>query len=476
GFFAIPGEDIFTNPTTDCARNGDASETITRTVDYIWSEISIGADYQIRAFYDQLGDFHPLFSVRAPQSFGDVAGAAFDGITDGPVPIPAYKRISFAEGSESTDGQVITGVLVSLVSPVNTEIPLSRLSADSLPLSSAATVPLDADPIVQDELQWQLTRTSLELVPEDDPVYAAAFEAAGIEFNFNSENYAFFIRAVDIIGGPDGEVDLHPLLSTPSAPFPWFTPIIQLTRARTPFERSVGIPSVSLLASVRAITALGGQQTVAPEIQFLVPPIALVNLNPASPLCQVPYIPPRNIAPLYESLPSECQELPTGQYSISVLQGIAGGEVADAPVPISTTGTNINGGQFITQAWQIPNLLGPPDVGIDSTPRDELPPELQIPEQGPDGRFLIFDADPTAIRETDACLASIDPAVSLTQPRLIDFIPIPEVCCEGVQSLCGLPLCEAEEASSGFVRTAATNVNGAPGCVPFEMPPQCCSE
>ena len=231
---------------------------------------------------------------------------------------------------------------------------------------------------------------------------------------------------------------------------------------------------MTLIASVRPsqLGLTGEKQVFAPAIDMLVPPIAVVDLDPSQGgVCQVAYVAPNNIAPLYEGSPRDCQELPTGFYSHTVLAGVANAVPGPAPAEISDTGFTLNVGVFTEQAWLIPNEFGPPDRVANPAAVAQLDPDLQIAEQGPDGMLRVFDGNPeNGIRNELSCAFSIDPAVSLTDPRPIVYTAVSAECCANVQSLCGLPLCEAADG----VRSSTTT-DGQLTCVPFEMPLSCCN-
>lgn len=470
---AIPGDELFPNPAEHCrARDAQVPNLILRSATFTWPSLPLGADYQVRGFYDQRGAWSPLFFVQAQIRSGDFQGAAVDNVEAlGTGEAPVLTRVSFGSVEEQPLGQVRSGVVVALAQPVNTEPPLFRRVGNDL--DAQATLPATPDPIAQEQATWELTETRLELIAPTEQAYLNAFAIPELEFDFSPLAYAWNVRTIDIVGGADGAVDLHPILSTPSAPLPWYTPLYTLTRRRTPEEVAAGIPSVTLIGSVRPSQLGAGavKEVFAPAIDMLIPPIAVVDLDPSLGVCQVAYVPPNNLAPLYEGNPSDCQELPTGAYSHTVVSGIANGAPVPASPEVSDTGFTLAGGELTAQAWRIPNELGPPDRVANPAAVNQLDPADQIAEQGPAAMMRVFDPDPSnGVRNPASCAFSIDPSVSLTEPRPIVYTPVVEACCERIRGLCDLPLCDAVDG----VRVAQAS-EGQLTCVPFEMPASCCN-
>ena len=185
----------------------------------------------------------------------------------------------------------------------------------------------------------------------------------------------------------------------------------------------------------------------------------------------------------------------------------------------------IEGGQFSSQAWSVPNELGCPDpyrpnaldengapitvsqldqnpltncgdpaAGCDSTGT------LMQCSQGPAGRFSVVDPDPTNAPMTPdhsdghgvaTCQTAF--RASTLMPDAVTYMPVPSECCAGIQHLCDLPLCETRDAAAR-AGAAAEGSTGArairevtaadlgsteegvrfPTCVPFLMPASCC--
>jgi hypothetical protein len=295
----------------------------------------------------------------------------------------------------------------------------------------------------------------------------------------------------------------------------WYTPIVLLQRARNDIETRAGIPDVLLIASVRP-TQVGGvsQGFVARETfssaDILVPPVAVIVTNPAQPiLCRVPYIPPGNAAEIYETQRSECQELPTGNYDVNVLAGVAGARVVDvysdcqatcqAAGGTSTscdtgcrleaslrtdTGFLYQGGQYSSQAWSIPNELGCPDIDYHPAQINQLDPvdahghllqcaahdvpdamSVLLPSQSRHGSFAVVDPDGSNAPSDDqqrtssdegrgvpACLSVLDTSGAMAGTmRPIDRsgqAHVPPQCCAPIMHLCGLPLCPLRDATT----------------------------
>jgi hypothetical protein len=262
-------------------------------------------------------------------------------------------------------------------------------------------------------------------------------------------------------------------------------------------------------------TAVGGvtQGFIARDTfsaaDVLVPPVGVVVTNPLQPiLCRVPYIPPGNAAEIYEAQRSECQELPSGNYDVNVLAGVAGARVIEIyPDCIATcvaggqteadcmpgcrleaslrsdTGVRYEGGQYSSQAWSVPNEMGCPDIAYHQTAINQLDPadamghlpqcagdvpptaSVLLPSQSRSGSFAIVDPDgsnaPTEDQQRtssdegrgiDACVNALHtsgPMASHVGP--IDRsmqTHVPTQCCEPIRHLCGLPLCPLRDATT----------------------------
>ena len=126
--------------------------------------------------------------------------------------------------------------------------------------------------------------------------------------------------------------DPHPVLG--SAGVPYLSPIPIVRRARTAIEVRLGLPDVVFIGTIRPTVAMGIPSGIPRRTMLafdaIGPPVAVMITNPDRPdLCRIPLIPPGNVAPLYELVPADCQELPTGNYDVNVLNGVAGGTAAN---------------------------------------------------------------------------------------------------------------------------------------------------
>lgn len=540
----VPGDEMFDPTVEDCLPREptpeDLRQPITRSVAFTWPDVALapvgveGVDYQIRGFYDHDEDFNPFFSVRRLATKGDVAGGAFENAAAEP---PQFERVRFGDVEDRVNGQVVEGVAVTLGAVVNTELPAFRVGEGTRALASDGTLPVASDALMREELLWSQAAMRLTLVDPLADDWRLTLAAAGMSIDPHPSGYGWFVLPVD--ADRDGEQELHPTLG--AAGIPWEHPIVILRRARSPIELLAGVPDSVIVATVRP-SQTATKTTFDPTIDVAVPPIAVVNLDPTNPACAVPYIPPGNLAETYERVPVDCQELPTGNYDVNALSGIAGGAAIDyrafiqADMPelpdrvldiIVRQRTDndwiIEGGQFSSQAWSIPNELGCPDPyrpnavdddgdpitvsQIDPDPLascgddpiaacDDANTPMQC-SQGPAGRFAVVDPDPSDAPSADDTSDGHGVAVCQTttraetmMPSAVEYMPVPEACCAPVAHLCGLPLCRlrpsAVLAGEGDVRAIREIVDPAtdfrreddgtitPLCTPFLPPASCC--
>ena len=189
-------------------------------------------------------------------------------------------------------------------------------------------------------------------------------------------------------------------------------------RAKNPIETRLGLPDVSIVGTIRPTFQRGLLTDFIPPrttlaFEAVMPPVAVMFTNPELPaICRAPIIPPGNYEESYERLWVDCQDLPTGNYDVNVLNGIAGGttrtgfdscmipcvaECEDGGMTTeecttgctpncefiapraTTTGYVVDGGSYSSQAWSLPNDLGCPDVLYRPTAVNQLDP------RGPDG-------------------------------------------------------------------------------------------
>lgn len=516
----LPGRDLF--DIDDCMPLEPTAEDlrpISRTLSFLWPEIPLGAgaplpdgtlvgrDYQLRGFYDRDGDFLPFFSITNLATAGDIGGGA---VVDPSASVPVFSRLSFGHYLDHPDGQRVSGVSVTLGSPIATERPIFELSPSTRALDSAATIPLVADSLAREEALYQLTTMRVELVRDGTRLdgerpWSLALERAGMgAFDFRPLRHGLPIFPVD--ANADGMQDLHPILG--SSGVSWFGPIVLFRRARSPLEVAASIPDVLFIATVRPSRVLGADQGFVPRETFarpeiIVPPIAVMVTNPAAPgICRVPLVAPGNIAELYEAQAVvDCQELPTGNYDVNVLSGLAGAVAHDLAAECqveceaggddpatcmascatyamlrSETGVSFEGGNFSSQAWSIPNELGCPDLSyragalnqIDPPREDGTLPVCEDPDtamlvhQGRAGGFAVVEADAATAGDpmasgdghgVAACTTALHttgPMAGMPGPVAYQTFPAAFValCCEPVRHLCGVPLCDARTAST----------------------------
>lgn len=521
----------------DCMPLSPAPEDlapITREIDFEWPEIPLAtgaavsgrlptADYQIRGFYDDDGDFNPFFAVRNLATAGDVGGGA---VVDARAAIPEYRRISFGHVEEHPLGQAIGSVVVTLGAPITTERPMFELARTSRALSADATVPLVADAALREEALFALSRMRVELVRDgasldDGHAWSDALTAAGIDFDFRPSAHGLPIRPVDADG--DGAGDPHPILG--SSGVPWIAPIVLLRRARSPAEVAARVPDVLFVATVRPTFVLGADQgfvarRTAMGVDVIVPPVAIMVTNPAAPAtCRVPLVAPGNVAELYESQPVvDCQELPTGNYDVNVLSGLAGARPVDVAAACqpgceaggtdaatcrescaayaaleTESGIAFEGGLYSSQAWSVPNELGCPDPAYDTTPVNQLDPprpdgtlpecgdpgSVMLPHQGRVGGMAVVDPSPASDVDPEATTdghgaAACETALHTSGPTAgtagpVDYATFPAafvaLCCGPVLPLCGLPLCPLRTAAETPGYPEAVRGGGADGTV-----------
>ena len=499
---ALPGNTLFSlNDCMPAEPTAADLAPISRSVAFTWPTIRLGRDYQLRGFYDADADFNPLFSVRSLATRGDVGGGAF---VSASAALPQYAQLTFPAAEMAPNGFVLDGVSVTLGAPIRTERPLFHVSETTTALSSEATIPLIADSIAREEALYQLATMRISLIDGPEAMdarghtYGSALTAAGLSFDFRSEAYGMPIQRID--ANSDGVPDGHPILG--SSGVPWYTPAILMRRAKSPAETRAGLPDVLLIGSIRPTVPLGVRQgfverSTLRAADVIVPPVAVVVTNAAFPAtCRVPFIAPGNIAELYEGRPTDCQELPTGNYDVNVLSGAAGGRVVDvfqtcldACVAGGTlaadctpgcqtesalrtdTGFIYEGASYSSQSWSIPNELGCPDTAyrptavnqLDAPNRDGTLPTcdqstLLLSDQGRSGGFAVVDDDgtnaPDPMSTADGHgMAACQTALRTTGPNAgmpdtVTYVAPTAECCAPVLPFCGLPLCPLRDATT----------------------------
>ncbi len=484
------------------------AEVVTRTAQIDWPEITLAtltpdpttgeptcrlpffldadgrctADYQVRGFMDRDGDWNPFFSMRRLATRGDVAGGAFVSTA---VPVPQFAHLVFGSQQDFQNGQVLDGVAITLGALVNTELPAFTLAGETRAGRSQDLVPAVSDAVMREQMIWEQTRMSIALIDPEEESWAATLAAGGLEINPDPAGFAWYTPAVD--ANRDGLQDLHPILG--SAGVLWEHPIVILRRVRSPIELAAGIPDAVVIATVRP-TQTGMKETFDPRMEIGVAPVAAVNTNPAVAGCLVPFLAPGSLAENLERIPVDCQELPTGNFDVNVLTGLAGGtsvnyrqQLIDEMTPPALLDTLvrartdndwlITGGSFSSQAWSIPNELGCPDpyrpngfdengnpttfnqleedrllgCGDPTAACDSTGTRMQC-SQGPAGRWSLVDTDgsnaPDANDTSDghgiaACQTAVRAATMM--PDTVTYMPVNPDCCGPVSHLCGLPLC-----------------------------------
>lgn len=517
----IPGDELFS--VRDCMPVDPSAEDrrpITRSASFTWPELALGhgpcaspnvdnpscdgVDYQIRGFYDSDGDFNPFFSVRNMPTAGDIAGGAF--VSTSAVP-PQFQRIEFGHTAEQPNGQIVQGIAVTLGAPVSTERPIFEIADSTRALESHATIPPTPDRIQREQLLWEMTRMRVDpivsLAPGARPsdAWLAALRAGGIDdsnYQFGNPRYGFYIAPVD--ADLDAMQDLHPVLGTAEVSYYYPVPIVR--RARSPMEQRLGVPDVLFVGSIRPTLPAGVPSGIARQTLMswdaVIPPIAVMITNPALPaVCRAPIIPPGNLAETYERIWVDCQELPTGNYDVNVLSGLAAATFVDEnercmtacmeagstedqcrtqcglTVPAATeNGWVAQGGSYSSQAWSIPNDLGCPDTLYRPTAMNQLDPRgpdgslpecgaeesLMLSSQSRQGGFAVVDTDDgnSAPDQTQAAtpghgIAACTTATSAADgmPREVTYVPLPnDACCpQQLDAFCGLPLCPLRDAS-----------------------------
>lgn len=459
----VPGSALFQVPG-DCA-GGDGSmdpsaAPLLRSAPFLWPEIPLGEGgpvaYQVRGFYDGEGDFVPFFSELSQPTAGDQAGGLVG-------PDGRFQPVTFGARRDHPEGQRIDGLSVNLGAVVRTERPVFRIHPESGQLPSEALFPATPDPGAFEEALFRLAELRLSLVGEEDASFLAQAAAIGLDFGVASDLHAWFLRTVDLDG--DGTGDPHPVLEG----FPWATPLLFFRRLPgSPGELAAGVPPVTLLGSIRPSLLAQGRRVAAPDLDVLLAPVALVDLDPSRPECRVPYVPPGNLKEAYDGGARACQELPTGRYAVTALQGIlGGGPLMDVPPGVSDTGRDLPGERLSTQSWTVPNLL------------DGLPAGPGIPR--PDSVLLVHDPNPEDGVGQDApgCTTAVSAVTGSPAPVALEDPPA-GCCTDRIRGLCDLPLCPPVLlASRGRSELAVREPDpgggsGTLSCTPFQPPRACC--
>lgn len=500
----VSGDQVFA--VEDCLPDGTApnfNERIARSVPFRWPGIALidkrAASYQIRGFYDYDEDFIPQFSATRQATAGDIMGAAMKDVQNldqGLLEIPLPAR------EDAVNGFVTKGITFAVGSPVLTERPIFKLNEDRR-LSSLAPfevvmsedAPTMPDPLASLRKYRGLTcpngsgdgvacGLSVQPLPRADE---ARLAKAAVEVDLDDpERYTTYVQGIDlktvnatepdVVGVPDGVIDDHPVLGRIGVKL--YSPLLMLARQpgtdAASIETSAGIPAVRLLGSVVL-------EDPPPPLSFsrpfdtpagapmAVPPVAIVELVPNRAECNVPYFPPGTAAALINANPvANCGELPTGTYSATVVNGVMG-------TPPDQVNMSLAGTLPSFQSWTVPNELGAPEFDIEMKP--------QFPEQGQGGVFTV--ASPGG--RGGSCPA---PRTNVCKdwkinPAGVDSLTcLPEPCCEAIEHLCDVKVCEPDEKKGPGVAGGPKQLTGKvgtinrrpiPDCVPFEMPKACCA-
>jgi hypothetical protein len=515
--FVLKGSDIFS--LGDCLAEGvepDPTRRIMRSTPFRWPQITLtktAVDYQIRGFYDHDGDMNPRFSATNLPTAGDIVGQALKDVEQ---PQLGPERLRFRAADNARDGQLVSGVTVTLGAYAWLERPMFQLSQDARVLDANAVVPVspgglndkgEAIPNVATTLLNTFKLTCRDSSPADDcgtyiealdPAAASgAFEAAGLAPIFDAERYAFLASDVDVrdivVGGPDlvrpdGVPDPHPILGA-SLGVTWTSPMVIMSRRPVIAPDKLDLASlaraaeISTRAKIPSVSIVG---TVLPEdtatkkvfvdrMRLAVAPVAAVTLSSVSPACRVVYANPGNTTNTLEARVVHCGKLPTGLYGTNVLSGAAGGaRVAEPNADVSESGFVYSGARFSGQVWSVPNELGDQGQIGDSA----------LASQSPAGAFYIGDKSPDKL--AGDCKEAGDPKMGLplkTRPveykgickegesPFAELAPtfaepvgvdggncLPDICCDAIRHLCNVPLCEVIDVNGVQMRADPSEI------------------
>lgn len=486
-FLARPGEELFSNLSADCRKEGETPEIITRTIPFVWPEITLYPDtpvaYQIRGFYDADEDMNPFFSVTNLPTKGDIAGAALVDVSD---PTKGYFKIEFPSQKAAPSGAVRSSIAVTLAAPVWSERPMFKLKdvngappvlpADRAASSYLASRIFAVDDQMDEDLFFEIAQVEIETLTTDT-FPTSAQDASGLKLDPNDEGYAFFVEPIDVDG--DGAVDDHPVLYKFN--YKWYTPIVLYQRqadvGAEATEKTANIPSVTIVGTVlRRDAELSGVRAKKPSIQIGTPPIAVATWAPSD-VCRAAYFPPGSDPAAWANVGATCQELPTGRYKVNVLGGIAGGSPVTSGQ--SDTGFTADGASSSGQAWSVPNELGSAEQ-MNCGPNSDTKRScdgLVLSHQGRAGMLSVVDSDPTMVGRDypEAGSATGSTGVSCDGAEMAPDLPAD--CCTSIAHLCDVPLCEKTDgiaASPTRIVSTASNGFGVPDCIPYPMPTTCC--
>jgi hypothetical protein len=486
-FLAVGGEDIFS--LDDClpenATPADQMVVIMKSADFRWGDLPLAQvtgstiSYRIAGFYDQEGDFNPLFTVRQTNTRGDMAGAALE---NAQVANPQFKLVTFGSVQENPLGVKVTGIPITFGGFVQTEPPVFYVADGDMD----AQAPAQVFPTTQIQLNLFSRSAADPMRVELDGVMARMGMAGFVNFNdpTNPIAYAWYQEAFDL--NRNGMADeKHPIFMDP-----YRSPYIFLSRVQNAIELATGVPQVAIIPA-----SADPERVRYPSLNLYVPSIAAMIVNPAAPFCRAVIAPPGSIAQIIAgngTTAGECHELPTGYYGVNALNGVVGGTVqTGVAAGVSQTGFDIVGGQFSNQVWRLPNELGDchqlgnsDEACARFAAGGALDANGVTPINNQSRQGTVVVHDPNENNAAGRREEGGDAACSgLTFP---DFPVNPDFCCEAVIHLCDIPLCPYEDATMSYggtyrVRGAPTSLvrgrHGArdtPNCMPFPIPQQCC--
>lgn len=479
-FLAIGGEDIFSlaNCMPENPEPADFAQVIMQTANFRWPDLPLAVgpgatiSYRISGFYDQEGDFNPLFAVRQTTTRGDMAGAALDNAQS---PNPQFRLVTFGSSDDNPLGQKVTGVALTMGGFVQTEAPIFYVSDGDI----AADAVFEAPQSLQFSMFSRDANDARRL--ELDTLLADLNMAGYVDFA-NPVAYAWYLERFDINRSGSNADEVHPITGGP-----YLSPYIFLQRVQNEIEVATRVPSVAIIPFVADT-----RHVRYPALDVGVAGVAAMIVNPASPLCRAIISPDGTtlgggaVFMGDGSTASECHDLPTGYYGVNVLGGVVAGTVTPNGVgaAISETGADITGGQFGNQVWRLPNEFGDCRQ-LGGGPMCDQEGGLEpIASQGITGTVVVHDpteAGPNGRRETNGQGGVCDGYT---------FAPFPmganDLCCSAVAHLCDVPLCAYTDAPAAWsgsafrVRGTPTSIvrgeDGVdrPNCMPFPIPTQCC--
>lgn len=529
-FFAVGGEDIFSDLRADCLPEpavppdpvADAAAravTIQRSTAFRWGSIRMGAaideslrqadgtfpqsvldatakHYSIQGFYDQEGDFNPLFSVTQSTSAGDIAGGA---LLD-PLGSTAFRDLRFDSVTANPLGTLIDTVTVTLAGPAITDPPIFRVENGAISAEARVQFPATVASAMP-----AITLRLYERTPAGNPVRMqldasmTALHLGGyvegrhpIAYDFTSPlSYAWYMAPVDVDGNGESacvmgtnDKDCHPILG--NFGFTWNSPVVLMQRYQTPIELQANIPTVAMIPNAgMEDAATGNPASQYPTIPLRVFPFAAMLPNPLHPECQAAYFSSGSSALIVNQsaglLPIgsvlECSEFPTGIYTVNGLAGVvatpstrvctAAGEPGCAPVTPATsqTGVVVENAQFASQIWRIPNDLGDWHQVGDTLASGVTSPgpyrclapgdtsttsPLCLPEQSLAGAVVVHDpntANPYGRRDPAAAAGMVCTAYPTlgtawsADPDPTIAAHYDDICCNPIRHLCDVPLC-----------------------------------